>query len=88
MRLATLIFRRLQRLIPVLIGVSVVCFALIRVLPGDPILLIVPETATAEDIERTRVRYGLDRPIVVQYWDYMSGVIQGDFAPLYRQTEQ
>ncbi|MBO69010.1 MAG: peptide ABC transporter permease [Acidiferrobacteraceae bacterium] len=80
MRLATLIFRRLQRLIPVLIGVSVVCFALIRVLPGDPILLIVPETATAEDIERTRIRYGLDRPIVVQYWDYMSGVVQGDFG--------
>ena len=79
-RFIALILRRLQRLIPVLIGVSVLCFALIRVLPGDPILSIVPETATAEDIERTRIRYGLDRPIIVQYVDYMAGVVRGDFG--------
>ena len=53
---------------------------LIRVLPGDPILSIVPETATEEDIERTRIRYGLDRPIFIQYFDYMSGVFRGDFG--------
>ena len=80
MRVIALILRRLQRLIPVLIGVSVLCFVLIRVLPGDPILSIVPETATAEDIERTRVRYGLDKPISVQYLSYMRGVLQGDFG--------
>ena len=80
MRFIALILRRLQRLIPVLIGVSVLCFALIRVLPGDPILSIVPETATAEDIKRARIRYGLDRPITVQYVDYMAGVVRGDFG--------
>ena len=80
MRVIALILRRLQRLIPVLIGVSVLCFALIRVLPGDPILSIVPETATAEDIQRMRVRYGLDRSIGAQYFDYMKGVLQGDFG--------
>ena len=53
---------------------------LIRVLPGDPILSIVPETATEEDIERTRIRYGLDRPIFIQYFDYMSGVFRGDYG--------
>lgn len=67
-------------LAPVLLGVSILCFLLIRVLPGDPILLIVPETATAEDIERTRARYGLDRPILTQYVDYMLGVVRGDFG--------
>lgn len=67
-------------LAPVLVGVSILCFLLIRVLPGDPILSIVPETATAEDIERTRARYGLDRPILTQYADYMLGVLQGDFG--------
>ena len=80
MRFIALVLRRLQRLIPVLIGVSVLCFALIRVLPGDPILSIVPETATTEDIKRARIRYGLDRPIIVQYVDYMAGVVRGDFG--------
>ncbi|SVD70649.1 uncharacterized protein METZ01_LOCUS423503, partial [marine metagenome] len=79
-RFIALVLRRLQRLIPVLIGVSVLCFILIRVLPGDPILSIVPETATAEDIERTRIRYGLDRPVLIQYFDYMAGVVRGDFG--------
>lgn len=80
MRLGLYILRRLLMLAPVLVGVSIACFLLIRVLPGDPILSIVPETATAEDIERTRARYGLDQPIVVQYADYMVGVLQGDFG--------
>ena len=67
-------------LAPVLVGVSIFCFLLIRVLPGDPVLSIVPETATPEDIERTRARYGLDRPLVEQYGAYMAGVVRGDFG--------
>ena len=67
-------------LAPVLEGVSIFCFLLIRVLPGDPVLSIVPETATPEDIERTRARYGLDRPLVEQYGAYMAGVVRGDFG--------
>ena len=67
-------------LAPVLLGVSVFCFLLIRVLPGDPVLSIVPETATPEDIERTRARYGLDRPLVEQYGAWMAGVVRGDFG--------
>ena len=67
-------------LAPVLVGVSIFCFLLIRVLPGDPVLAIVPETATPEDIERTRARYGLDRPLPEQYGAYMAGVIRGDFG--------
>ncbi len=45
MRLFLYILRRLALLVPVLVGVSIVTFLLIRVLPGDPVLLIVPETA-------------------------------------------
>jgi peptide/nickel transport system permease protein len=67
-------------LAPVLVGVSIFCFLLIRVLPGDPILSIVPETATQADIDRTRAQYGLDRPLVEQYGAYMVGVVQGDFG--------
>jgi len=64
----------------VLIGVSILVFALIRVLPGDPVRTVVPETATAADIEAARERFGLDRPIVVQYGIYMWGVLQGNFG--------
>lgn len=67
-------------LAPVLAGVSIFCFLLIRVLPGDPVLSIVPQSATEEDIERARARYGLDRPVVEQYGAYMAGVIRGDFG--------
>ena len=67
-------------LAPVLLGVSIFCFLLVRVLPGDPVLSIVPETATQADIERTRARYGLDRPLIEQYATYMAGVVQGDFG--------
>jgi len=55
-RLARYILRRLALLIPVLIGVSLLTFVLVRVLPGDPVLLIVPETATEADIAAARDR--------------------------------
>ena len=67
-------------LAPVLVGVSIFCFLLVRVLPGDPVLSIVPETATPQDIERVRARHGLDRPLVAQYGAYMAGVVRGDFG--------
>ena len=78
--------RRLVLLIPVLIGVSILVFALVRVLPGDPIRTIVPETATPADIAAARVRYGLDKPLVTQYWIYMKGVLQGDFGHSFQTT--
>jgi peptide/nickel transport system permease protein len=80
MRLFLYVLRRLVLLIPVLIGVSLAAFFLIRVLPGDPVLLIVPETATPADIEIARERYGLDRPLPEQYLSYLGGMLQGDFG--------
>jgi peptide/nickel transport system permease protein len=78
--------RRLLLLIPVLIGVSILVFVLVRILPGDPIRTIVPETATEADIAAARVRYGLDKPIVEQYFIYMKGVLQGDFGHSFQTT--
>lgn len=80
MRMAAYILKRLLQLIPVLIGVSLISFFLIRMLPGDPVLLVVPETATAADIAAARTRLGLDQPIPVQYWHYLGNVLQGDFG--------
>ena len=80
MRLLLYVVRRLVLLIPVLIGVSLLTFCLVRVLPGDPVLLIVPETATSADIEAARARLGLDRPLVEQYLSYVGDMLNGDFG--------
>lgn len=80
MRLTRYIVRRLLLLIPVLIGVSVLTFVLIRVLPGDPVLLIVPETATEADIQQARERFGLDQPLLAQYLTYLGDVLRGDLG--------
>lgn len=80
MRLARYTLRRLLLLVPVLIGVSVVTFVLIRVLPGDPVRTLLPQTATEADVEAARERFGLDDPIPVQYAIYMKNVLQGDFG--------
>jgi len=53
---------------------------LIRIAPGDPARLMLPETATEEAIAEMAVTLGLDRPLVVQYFMYISGVLQGDFG--------
>ncbi len=63
-----------------LIGVSILVFALVRVLPGDPIRTIVPETATEADIQAARERHGLDKPIVAQYWIFITKAVRGDFG--------
>lgn len=80
MRIALFLMRRLILLIPVLAGVSIVSFFLIRLIPGDPVLLVVPETATAQDIELARERLGLDEPLPVQYMHYLGNLLQGDFG--------
>ncbi|MBL6429022.1 MULTISPECIES: ABC transporter permease [Maritimibacter] len=80
MRVAAYVLKRLLLLIPVLIGVSLIAFFLIRLLPGDPVLLIVPETATEADIAAARERLGLDQPILTQYLSYVGGALTGDFG--------
>jgi peptide/nickel transport system permease protein len=80
MRLVRYTLRRLLLLVPVLVGVSLVTFVLIRVLPGDPIRTIMPATATPADIEAARDRFGLDEPIVVQYWIWLTDLLHGDLG--------
>jgi peptide/nickel transport system permease protein len=79
----------------VLLGVSVVTFVLIRVLPGDPIRTLLPQTATPADIAAARDRYGLDEPIVSQYWLFLERLVRGDLgtsfqtgAPVTRELGQ
>lgn len=74
------IARRVGQTVIVLFVVSVLSFMLIRIAPGDPARLMLPETATEEAIAEMAVTLGLDRPLVVQYFMYISGVLQGDFG--------
>jgi peptide/nickel transport system permease protein len=67
-------------MLPVLIGISVVTFLLAQAIPGDPVRLIVGPRAPTSVIESVRERYGLDRPLLAQYFVYLGNVLQGDWG--------
>ncbi|OLP58363.1 peptide ABC transporter permease [Xaviernesmea oryzae] len=75
------IFGRLLVLIPTFIGVSIIAFAFIRLLPGDPVMLMSGERVMApERHAQIMAELGLDRPMYIQYFDYLVGLLQGDFG--------
>jgi peptide/nickel transport system permease protein len=63
-----------------LFGVSVLIFLMLRVLPGDPARVLAGLDASAEQVDRLRAELGLDEPLLVQYWSFISGVLQGDLG--------
>jgi peptide/nickel transport system permease protein len=63
-----------------LFGVAVIVFVVIRVVPGDPIAMMLPPGATEADIARLQALYGLDKSIPQQFFIWLSGVVQGDFG--------
>jgi dipeptide transport system permease protein len=72
--------RRLLGAIPVIIGISFLIFLLMHIAPGDPVTLLLGEDATPEDVARTRHEWGLDQPIIVQYGDFLTRAVTGDFG--------
>ncbi len=74
------IARRLFLTIPVVLGVSIIVFAIIRMIPGDPARAMAGPQASPQYIESVRARYGLDEPIAVQYMTFMRRAVQGDFG--------
>lgn len=74
------LLRRLLWAIPTLAGVAVIVFVLLRVVPGDPVSMMIPPGATPDDIANLRALYGLDRSIAVQFVRWASGLAQGDFG--------
>lgn len=71
---------RVLALIPVLFGVSLITFASVRLLPGDPALFMAGEYATAEYVAEVRKSLGLDQPLPVQYVVYVGNLLRGDFG--------
>ncbi|MDG2268887.1 MAG: ABC transporter permease [Alphaproteobacteria bacterium] len=74
------IVRRLLMLIPVIIGLTIIMFAIARLLPGDPVGLAAGPNATQAEIEALAREFGLDQPIWVQYGSYVAGLLQGDLG--------
>ncbi|WP_421988437.1 ABC transporter permease [Roseococcus sp.] len=74
------VIRRLLAAIPIALGVSMICFALVFLAPGDPIQTLLPPDADAETVDRLKRMYGLDRPLPIQYLDWLWRVMHGDFG--------
>lgn len=74
------IIRRLLYVIPIALGVTVVCFSLVYLGPSDPIQAVMPDEASAEDVARIRAAYGFDKPLPVQYGLWLVRALTGDFG--------
>ncbi len=74
-------FARLLTFVPTFIGVTIISFAFIRVLPGDPIIVMAGERGLSpERYQELVAQFGFDKPILQQYWQYLVGVLHGDLG--------
>lgn len=80
------IARRLLQAVIVLFGIMTIVFFLMR-LTGDPAIVMMPPDASTEMIEAYRKAMGLDRPLLVQYWSYLTHAVRGDFGKSLRFRE-
>jgi ABC-type dipeptide/oligopeptide/nickel transport system permease component len=76
--------RRLLLVVPVLVGVATLVFLLIHLVPGDPAQVMLGESAASADVGDLRARLGLDRPLLIQYGHFMTGIARGDLGTSYR----
>jgi peptide/nickel transport system permease protein len=74
------LIRRLIGAVPVLLAISFLIFLLLHIAPGDPVTLMLGDNATPEDVARLRAELGLDKPLLVQYGDFLSRAVRGDFG--------
>src|SRR5260370_26530436 len=80
MRLLALLLRRLVWFVPTLLGLLAVTFVISRVVPADPVALVAGETATPAQVAALRRELGFDRPLPVQFVDYVARLVRGDMG--------
>jgi len=80
MRFLGFLLRRIVGIAAVMIGVSVITFAISHVIPADPAIAALGDHATDEQIAAFRAEYRLDRPLVEQYVTYATGILHGDLG--------
>jgi peptide/nickel transport system permease protein len=81
------LFSRLRQMVPVVFGVVTVVFLLIHLIPGDPVEIMLGESALPAQKEELRRELRLDRPLAVQYGDFLLGVARGDLGTSFRSRE-
>jgi peptide/nickel transport system permease protein len=74
------VLRRLALMVPVLVGLSILLFAWVRALPGDPARALLGQRATPEGIARVNELYGFNEPVLQQYLIYVKALLNGDFG--------
>lgn len=79
--------KRILYVIPVILGVTLIVYVIMSMAPGDPVLQLVGEQATPEQIEAKRAELGLDKPVLVQYVNYIFKLVQGDFGISYKSKQ-
>ena len=85
--MGTYVIKRVLQIIPVLVGITFLAFLAFYLGPGDPVLLILGEQASADVVERERARLGLDQPWHIQYGRFVVSIVQGDLGISYRSRE-
>ena len=84
----TYVLKRLLSTIPVLLGISLLLFLMLRMLPGDPAQVLAGEMATPEEVEIMRKQLGLDKPIYIQYGAFLSRLVRLDLGRSARTQNQ
>ena len=79
----TSILKRIGQTVLILIGVALLIFIMLRIIPGNAIVTMMGEHANPEAIVRMTAELGLDQPIYVQFWKYITGVFSGDLGTSY-----
>ena len=78
------IIERLLLSIPILFGVILLIFIMLRIVPGDPITTMLGEHVDLRTIEKIKVEMGLDKPLYIQFFKYIVNILRGDFGTSYR----
>ncbi|CAN7297926.1 ABC transporter permease [Rhizobium sp. LjRoot30] len=83
-----LLSKRLAQAFLILLGVAAITFVLLYALPADPARMIAGRSATAQTVASIRHELGLDQPLLVQFWTYLTGLLQGDLGRSYAQKTE
>ncbi|MDP4125385.1 MAG: ABC transporter permease [Bacillota bacterium] len=81
------IIRRILQLIPVILGISIVTFLMMALVPGDPVVLMLGQHISPQTVENVRHGLGLDQPMLTRYIQYMWNALHGDFGRSYIQHQ-
>lgn len=81
--MGTYIAKRLLAAIPIILGLTIIVFLMIALIPGGTAVAILGPLASQDAIDKLNAELGLDRPLVIQYFDWLGGVLQGDLGRSY-----